>query len=47
MAGVMQGFQDVGDGETREGSVVLDILHPGIQLTDLPEYIRPGPEAQL
>ena len=35
MAGVMQVFQDVGDGETREVSVVLDGLHPGIQPTEL------------
>ena len=45
--GMMQGSEDVGDGETGYGSEVPDGLHPGIRPPDIPERGHLIPEAQL
>ena len=38
---------DLGNGAEREGGEVPDGLHSGVQLTDITERGRPGPEVQL
>ena len=44
---MVQGSEDVGDGDAREGSMVPDGLYPGIRPPHLSERGRPEPEAQL
>ena len=46
-SGIVQGLEDVGIGESREGSAVLDGLHSGIRPPDLSERGPLGPEAQI
>ena len=47
MAGVVKILEDVGGGESWEGSEVPDGLHPGIRTPDLLERECPGPKAQI
>ena len=44
---MVQGLEDVGGGESGEGSAFPDGLYPGIQPPYILEYGRLGPEAQL
>ena len=46
-AGLEKKPEDMGNGEAREVSAVLNGLHPGIRPPDLSEHGRLGNEAQL